>query len=236
MPLLDVVPPPQRHALRVAFGLEAGSPPDWFLVGLAALTVLSRAAQDKPVLCVIDDAHWLDAESAQVLAFVARRLDADRVGMIIAMGEPDVAHEFEQLPTVVVGPLPDPEVAELLRTVADASLPEHAVSRILADTQRNPLALVELGAEFTPEQLTGLASLPEPLPLSGRLEQRFRRQVGGLPADAQAVVLLAAADVSRERSLPWRGWAGGYRRRRGGSGIRRAAAVPGRLSPVSATP
>jgi AAA ATPase domain len=112
---LDVLPPPQRQALRVAFGLEEGQPPDRFLVGLAALTVLSGAAGEKPVLCVIDDAHWLDPESAQVLAFAARRLYADRVAMIIAVGEPDTLRAFDQLPAVLIGPLPDAEAAELLR-------------------------------------------------------------------------------------------------------------------------
>jgi DNA-binding CsgD family transcriptional regulator len=202
--LLDVLPPPQRHALGVAFGLEPGPPPDRFLVGLAVLTLLSHAAQEQPVLCTIDDAHWLDAESVQVLAFVARRLYADRVGMIIAMGWPDVQHEFEQLPTVLVGPLPAAEAAELLRSAVSTQLNDQIVSRILADTQRNPLALVELGAEFTPEQLAGRASLPEPLPITGRLEQCFQRQARGLSADTQMFLLLAAADVSGERPRLWR--------------------------------
>jgi DNA-binding CsgD family transcriptional regulator len=203
-PTLDVLPSPQRDALRVAFGLEAGPPPDLFLVGLAVLTVLSHAVQEQPLLCVIDDAHWLDAESAQVLAFVARRLYADRVGMIIAVGERGVTQQFDDLPSVEVGPLPDAEAAELLRSVAGAPLNEQLVSRILADTQRNPLALVELSAEFDVAQLAGLAALPEPLPLSDRLERRFLRQVRGLPADSRAFVLLAAADPAPERSRLWR--------------------------------
>jgi DNA-binding CsgD family transcriptional regulator len=202
--MLDVLPPPQRHALGVAFGLEEGPPPDRFLVGLAALTVLSRAAEEQPVLCVIDDAHWLDAESAQALGFVARRLYADRVGLIIAVGEPDVQHEFDQLPAVVLGPLPDAEAAQLLRSVAGGPLPDQVVGRILADTQRNPLALAELGADFTSEQLAAHASVPEPLPLSRRLEERFLRQARGLPGDAQMFVLLAATELSGKRPRLWR--------------------------------
>lgn len=200
MSLLDVLPPPQRRALRVAFGLETGAPAGPFLVALAVLTVLSRAAEDQPLLAVIDDAHWLDGESARVLAFVARRLYADRVGMIVAAGEPDSRHEFEQLPTVLVGPLAHAGAAELLRSVAGGPLDDQVVGRILADTQRNPLALVELGAEFTLEQLARRAALPEPVPLGARLAERFQRQVRDLPADAQLFVLLAAADVSGERS------------------------------------
>jgi DNA-binding CsgD family transcriptional regulator/tetratricopeptide (TPR) repeat protein len=204
MPLLDGLPPPQRHALGVAFGLEAGPPTDRFAVGLAALTMLSRGAEERPLLCAIDDAQWLDAESAQVLGFVARRLYADRVGMIIAVGEPDVQSEFEQLPAVLVGPLPAAEAAELLRNAVRGPLGDQVVGRILGDTQRNPLALVELGAEFTPDQLAAQASQPEPLPLGGRLEERFLRQVRGLPSDARVFVGLAAADVSGERALLWR--------------------------------
>jgi len=194
----------------VAFGLEEGPPPSRFLVGLAALMVLSQAAEDQPVLCLVDDAQWLDAESAQALAFAARRLYADRVGMIVAMGEsatppePPTPQVFEGLPTVVVGGLPDAEAAELLRSVAGPHLDEQVVRRILADTQRNPLALAELGAQFTAEQLAGYASLPEPIPVSQRLEQRFLRQVRDLPADTQAFLLLAGADISGDRVSLWR--------------------------------
>src|ERR1700735_5671990 len=98
LPRLDGLPPPQRRALRVAFGQEAGAPPERFLVGLAALTLLSQAAEAQPLLCIVDDAHWLDPESAQVLGFVARRLCADRVGFIVGIGEPASPRVFEELP------------------------------------------------------------------------------------------------------------------------------------------
>ena len=101
LPQLGDLPPPQRGALRVAFGREAGPPPERFLVGLATLTLLSRAAEEHPLLCVIDDAHWLDRESAQVLGFVARRLYADRVGFVAGVGEPAPQQVFEQLPTIM---------------------------------------------------------------------------------------------------------------------------------------
>ena len=204
LPLVDELPPPQRGALRVAFGQEAGPPPERFLVGLATLTLLSRAAEDQPLLGVIDDAHWLDPESVQVLGFVARRLYADRVGLIAASNELVPQPAAEGLPTATVDGLPDAEARELLRSVAGGALSAQAVDRILADTRNNPLALVELGTEYTPDQLSGRAALPEPLPLGQRLREHFLRQVRGLPPDAQAFALLAAADPEGERGQLWR--------------------------------
>jgi DNA-binding CsgD family transcriptional regulator/tetratricopeptide (TPR) repeat protein len=204
MPFVATLPTPQRNAIKVAFGVEEGPPPDLFLVGLAALTLLSRAAEDQPLLCVIDDGHWLDRESARVLGFVARRLYADRVGLIAAVGESAAPQVIGQLPAITVGSLPDAEARELLGSVIDGPLDAQVADRILADTHNNPLALAELGAEYTAEQLAGRASLPEPLPLSQRLRDRFLGQVRNLPPDAQAFVLLAAADVTGERGRLWR--------------------------------
>jgi DNA-binding CsgD family transcriptional regulator len=201
---LDGLPPPQRDALRAAFGQEAGPPPERFLVGLAALTLLSRAAETRPLLCLADDAHWLDPESAQVLGFVARRLCADRVGFIASVGEPAAQPVFEQLPTITVDGLPDSAARELLGSVVDGALNAQAVERILADTSSNPLALVELGTQYTADQLAGRAVLPEPLPLGQRLQEHFLRQVRALPPDAQAFALLAAADPGGERGQLWR--------------------------------
>ena len=201
---LDDLPPPQRGALRVAFGQEAGPPPERFLVGLAALTLLSRAAEAQPLLCIIDDAHWLDPESAQALGFVARRLYADRVGLIAGVGEPAAQQVFEQLPAITVDGLPDAEARQLLSSVAGGALNAQAVDRILADTRNNPLALVELGTQYTADQLSGRAVLPEPLPLGERLQEHFLRQVRSLPPDAQAFALLAAADPAGDRDRLWR--------------------------------
>ena len=204
LPQLDDLPPPQRDALRVAFGQEAGPPPEQFLVGLAALTLLSRAAEAQPLLCIVDDAHWLDPESAQVLGFVARRLCADRVGFIAGVGEPAAQPVFEQLPGITVDGLPDAEARELLRSVAGGGLSAQAVDRILADTRNNPLALVELGTQYTAGQLSGRAVQPEPLPLGQRLQEHFLRQVCSLPPGAQAFALLAAADPGGDRARLWR--------------------------------
>ena len=204
LPQLDDLPPPQRDALRIAFGQEAGPPPEQFLVGLAALTLLSRAAEAQPLLCIVDDAHWLDPESAQVLGFVARRLCADRVGLIASVGEPAAQPVFEQLPAITVDGLPDAEARELLCSVAGGVLSAQAVDRILADTRNNPLALVELGTQYTAEQLSSRAVQPEPLPLGQRLQEHFLRQVRSLPPDAQAFALLAAADPGGDQGVLWR--------------------------------
>ncbi|MFD4508279.1 AAA family ATPase [Streptomyces sp. NPDC058457] len=204
LPLAEELPPPQRSALRIAFGEESGPPPERFLVGLASLTLLSRAAESQPLLCVVDDAHWLDPESAQVLGFVGRRLQADRVGLVAAVTEPAVLPVFEHLPTITVDGLPDTDARGLLGSVARGGLNAQAVDRILADTRNNPLALVELGSTYTADQLSGRAALPEPLPLGQRLQEHFLNQVRGLHPDAQVFTLLAAADPERERAPLWR--------------------------------
>src|SRR5215472_9902830 len=201
LPLIGDLPGPQRQALRVAFGLEAGPPPESFLVGLACLTLLSRAAADQPVLCVVDDAHWIDEESARVLGFVSRRLYADRVGVIVTVDGDAGSSAFEQLPKVDVGGLPDDAAAELLRSVVGTPLDPQTVDRVLADTERNPLALVEVGSHFTAEELAERAYQPEPIPVGQLLRDRYLRRVRGLPADAQEFLLLAAADVSGDLGL-----------------------------------
>ncbi|HEY2079784.1 MAG TPA: LuxR C-terminal-related transcriptional regulator [Streptosporangiaceae bacterium] len=200
LPLIDDLPVPQQQALRVAFGLEAGPPPERFLVGLACMTLVSRAAADRPVLCAIDDAHWIDAESALVLGFLARRLYADRVGIMLTVGDAGQLHDFQQLPTIEVGGLPENAAAELLHSVSGAPLPSAVVHRVAADTERNPLALVEIGSHFTVGELTARAYLPEPIPVGRQLAERFLDQVRQLPGDVREFVLLVAADASGDRS------------------------------------
>jgi DNA-binding CsgD family transcriptional regulator len=201
LPLADDLPVPQREAIRVAFGLEAGPVTGGFLVGLACLTLLSHAAADQPVLCVIDDADWIDAESALVLGFVARRLYADRVGMILTVGESGGPSAFGQLPAMEVSGLADDAAADLLRSVAGAPLDSRTMDRVLAGTERNPLALVETGSQFSAGELAERAYRPEPIPVGQQLQERYQRLVGRLPADAQEFLLLAAADVSGDRGL-----------------------------------
>jgi DNA-binding CsgD family transcriptional regulator len=204
LPGVGELPGPQRRALQVAFGMADGPPPDLFLVGLAALTLLARAAEEQPVLCLIDDGQWLDGESARALAFVARRLYADRVGMMVAASEPAPAHAFEQLPTIKVRGLPPAEARQLLRSVVGSQVDDRVVDRILSHTERNPLALVEIGTEFSADELAGRAAFPGPLPVTSRLAERFASRVANLDPDLRAFLLLAAANVGGDRAALWR--------------------------------
>jgi DNA-binding CsgD family transcriptional regulator len=201
---IDALPGPQRRALEVAFGMAEGPPADLFLVGLAALTLLARAAEEQPVLCLIDDAQWLDAESARVLPFMARRLYADRVGVLIAVSQPGSADAFEQLSALQLHGLPPAEARQLLRSVARSPVDDRTVDRIVTHTERNPLALVEIGTEFSADELAGRAGPPGPLPVGPRLADRFSRVVAGLDPETRAFLLLAAANVGGDRAVLWR--------------------------------
>src|SRR6266446_7892028 len=139
---LERLPDPQRDALGVAFGLRAGQAPDRFLVGLAVLSLLSEVAGERPLLCVIDDAQWLDRASAQALAFAARRLLAEPVALVFATREP--GEEFRGLPELAVGGLREGDARELLGSVIMGPLDERVRDRIVAETRGNPLALLEL--------------------------------------------------------------------------------------------
>ena len=200
LPLIDDLPVPQRQALQVAFGQVAGRAPEPLLVGLGCLTLLSRAAADQPVLCAIDDAHWIDAESAQALGFVARRLYADRVGMILtvaATGEPSVP--FQRLPALDVGCLSAEAAAELLRSVSATPLEQAVIDRVVADTERNPLALVDIGCHYTADELAARAYLPAPIPVGRQLQDRYLHRVRRLAPEVQEFVLLVAAEPAGDR-------------------------------------
>ena len=160
LPAVDRLPEPQRRALGVAFGLVGGPPADPFLVGLAALTLLADAAEVRPVLCVVDDAQWLDEESADVLSFVARRLLAEPVGMLFAIREPtEPDARLQALPGLLVAGLPEPDAYELLTASISGPIDAAVAERIVAETGGNPLALIEAARELTSEQLTGLEAL-----------------------------------------------------------------------------
>jgi AAA ATPase domain len=200
LPLIDDLPVLQRQAIRVAFGPTAGPPPEGFLVGLGCLTRLSRAAADQPVLCAVDDAHWIDAESRRVLEFVARRLYADSIGIVLTYADTGEPSPFQPLRTISVAGLLADAAADLLRSIMATPLAPAVVDRVVADTERNPLALVEIGSHFTAEELAVRAYLPEPIPVGRQLQERFLREVHDLPADVQEFMLLAAADASGDRS------------------------------------
>jgi DNA-binding CsgD family transcriptional regulator len=198
---LDGLPGPQQEALGVAFGLSAGDPPDRFLVGLAILSLLSEVAQEKPLLCVVDDAQWLDRVSAQTLVFVARRLLADPVALVFATR--DMGGELAGLPTLVVEGLRDGDARALLGSVLRVPLDERVRTRIVAEARGNPLALLELPRGLTSAQLAGGFGLPD-TPLSGRIEDSFQRRYAGLPADTQRLLLVAAAEPVGDPVLVWR--------------------------------
>ncbi len=202
---LEALPLPQRQALGSAFGLVIGPPPDRFLVGLAALTLLTDAAAGRPVLCLVDDGQWLDQVSVEVLGFVARRLYADRVGMLFSVREgEEAATALAGLPELMVGGLEDEVARDLLATSAGARVDRQVSRRIVAGTAGNPLALVELAGELTAAELSGAAPLDWPLRFGGRLEELYLSRVRVLPADAQTLLLLAAADPSGEPARIWK--------------------------------
>jgi len=201
---LERLPGPQRDALGTAFGLREGEAPDRFLVGLAALSLLSDAAEEGPVVCVVDDAQWLDAASEQALAFVARRLGAESVGMVFAVREPFGERYLGGLPELAVGGLDDHDARELLGTVLAGPLDERVRDRIVAETHGNPLALLELPRGRTLAELAGGFGLPDIPALSGRIEQSFRGRLAALPPPTRLLLLIAAAEPVGDPVLVWR--------------------------------
>ena len=199
---LDGLPGPQRQALGSAFGLVDGPPSDRFLVGLAALTLLTDAAAERPVLCLVDDAQWLDQVSVQVLGFVARRLYADRMGMFFTVREGEgQAAALAGLPELMLGGLPEEVAGELLATSADARVDRQVSAQIVAGVAGNPLALVELAGELTPDELSGAVPLGWPLRFGGRPEELYLARVRALPAGTQTLLLVAAADPTGDPAL-----------------------------------
>ena len=196
------LPVPQREALRTAFGLSAGSVPDRFLVGLAVLGLLSETAAERPLVCVVDDMQWLDYASAQALGFAARRLAADPVGLVFAARVP--GKDVAGLPELVVAGLAEGDARELLESVLTGPLDARVRDRIIADTHGNPLALLELTTGLTPAQRTGGFGPPGAVPLDGRIEESFGRQLEALPAQTRRLLQLAAADPSGDPVLMWR--------------------------------
>ncbi len=200
--LADALPAPQRDALRTALGLSAGPVPDRFLVGLAVLGLLSETAGKRPLICVIDDEQWLDDASAQALGFAARRLAAEPIGLVFAARVP--GEHLAGLPELVVGGLPDDDARKLLASVLTGPLDAQVRDQIIADTNGNPLALLELPRGLTPAQLAGGFGLSSAVPLDGRIEESFARQLAALPAQTRRLVQLAAADPSGDPVLVWR--------------------------------
>src|SRR5580704_8993099 len=200
---LSILPAPQRAALRLAFGMAEGQAPDRFLVGLAAVGLRAGQAARQPLLCLVDDAHCLDQESADVLAFVARRLDADSIAMVFAVGEPGPAPgRLAGLPELRLAGLGEEDARALLAAAAGARLGRPVADQVMAEAGGNPLALIEIGRELAGGGLgVDPIFLSGPLPLGRRLEQRYLREVRELPAATQSLLLAAAADPTGDPGL-----------------------------------
>src|SRR3954449_3241979 len=202
---LDHLPAPQRDALSTAFGLSAGDPPDRFLVGLAVLSLLSDVAEDQPLVCAVDEAQWQDRASAQALAFVARRLLAESVGLVFAVREPSETRDFAGLPELVVAGLDDGEAAALLHSAIPGRLDERVGDRIVTEARGNPLALLELPRGLTSAELAGGFGVPHTVvPLASRIELSFQRQLESLSDETRRLLLTAAAEPVGDVTLLWR--------------------------------
>jgi len=211
---LDRLPGPQREALSTIFGLSAGPAPDRFLIGLAVLSLFAEVAEERPLICLVDDAQWLDRASAQTLAFVARRMLAEPVGLIFAErsehGDPgdrgkrsEPAFGADQ-PELVVGGLADNDARAVLTTALPGPIDSAVRDRIVAESRGNPLALVELPHTWSAGELAGGFGLPETTQLANRIEQSYLSRLRELSALTQQAVLTAAAEPVGDVTLLWR--------------------------------
>jgi DNA-binding CsgD family transcriptional regulator len=202
MSTLPELPTPHRDALGVAFGHVSGPVPDRLFVGLALLGLLSKQASNGPILCVIDDAQWLDRESAQAFAIAARRLGSEHIAFMF--GARTVPLEFNGLPCLPMFGLGHTEARVLLRSALPDPFDEHVVERILAETRGNPLALLELPRGLTPAELAGGFALPSSVPMAGRIEASFQRRIAKLPQSSRRLLLVAAVEPTGDPALVWR--------------------------------
>jgi DNA-binding CsgD family transcriptional regulator len=206
-PMLDRVdrlPSPQAGALLTAFGMSCGEPPDRFLVSMAALGLLAECAQDRPLVCVIDDAQWLDRASVQALAFVARRLVAESVALIFSTRSSDDEGDLAGLPALVIEGLPSDEARTLLRSTLLGPVDDRVLDRLVAETRGNPLALLELPRGFTQAELSSGFALQGPRMLSDRIEESYRRRLELLDGQTRELLLAAAAEPLGDPVLLWR--------------------------------
>jgi DNA-binding CsgD family transcriptional regulator len=201
---LDRLPGPQRDALGTAFGLQNGNPPDRFLIGLAVMSLLSDAAEEQPLVCLVDDAQWLDRASADTLAFVARRLLAESVALVFATRTVGEDPAFRQLPEMLVTGLNDADARALLRAALRGPLDAAVFDELVAEARGNPLALLELPRGRTPAQLAFGLGLPSTMPLTSRMEQGFLRRLKALPAETRKLLLAAAVEPVGDVTVLWR--------------------------------
>ncbi|MEO8185571.1 MAG: AAA family ATPase [Deltaproteobacteria bacterium] len=201
---LDRLPGPQRDALATAFGLSAGDAPDRFLVGLGVLSLLADVALEQPLLCVVDDAQWLDQVSAQTLAFVARRLQDESVAMVFAVRTGGEQQGIAALPVLPINDLGDADARGLLGAAICGPLDAAVRDRILAEARGNPVALLELPGALTPAELAGGFGLPDMMRLPSSLEQGFLRRLQPLPEQTRRLLLTAAVEPIGDVTLLWR--------------------------------
>nr|WP_082279273.1 LuxR family transcriptional regulator [Mycobacterium colombiense] len=199
---LDNLPTPQRDALGTAFGLRAGPAPERFVIGLAVLTLLADAAEEQPLVCLIDDLQWVDRASAEILAFVARRLAAEPVALIVATRAPDP--DLSTFPKIEVKGLVEPDARVLLDAVLTVRLDEQVRDQLVAETLGNPLALLELPRSLDVQELAGGFGLPAAARrLSAAMEESFRSSVAALPKPTQRLLLTASAEPNGDPALVW---------------------------------
>ena len=199
---LEGLPAPQRRALRIVFGISPGPAPDRFLVALAVLSLLSDVAEERPLICVVDDEQWLDHASAQALAFVARRLDEESVGLLFAARTP--SEDLAELPQLVLDGLRDPDARALLDSVLTGPIDAQIRDRIVSEARGNPLALLELPRGVAQVELAGGFGLVGAVAVSRSIEETFRRRLEALPVETRRLMTLAASDPVGEPSLVWR--------------------------------
>jgi DNA-binding CsgD family transcriptional regulator len=201
---LDALPQPQRDALNVALGLASGEVPDRFLVGLAVLGLLSSAAEERPMLCLVEDAQWLDNASGLILGFIARRLLAESVVIVVTVREPNTRHDFDGLPELLLRGLAEEDAHTLLMSAVQGRLDDRVRDRIVAETRGNPLALLDLPRSMSAAELAGGFELLAPTDLTRHLEDHYLQRAGQLPEATQRLLLLAAAEPIGDAPLVWR--------------------------------
>src|SRR3954471_20467505 len=201
---LEVLPEPQQKALRIALGISSGDAPDRFLVAVAVLNLLAATAEDRPLLCLVDDAQWLDAASVQALGFVARRLLAEPVAMVFSLRERATTGALDGLPQLSLEGLDEPDARALLSKAVPGRLDARVGDRIIAETAGNPLALMELSQRMSPAERAGGFAPPAASDLPSQLNEEYRRRGAHPPAGARRLMLVAAADPLGDATLLWR--------------------------------
>jgi DNA-binding CsgD family transcriptional regulator len=200
---IDRLPGPQSDALATALGLRGGDSPDRFLVGLAVLSLFSDVAEELPLVCLLDDAHWLDQASTQVLGFVARRLAKEAVVLVFALRQPGEHPNLAGLPELAMRPLDDSDARTLLDSQILGKVDDLVLDRMVAEAHGNPLALLELSRELTPAALAGGFGFPDGASVPARIEETYRQRLAVLPDPARKLLLVAAAETTGDSLLIW---------------------------------